>query len=54
MSWDEDDTQVTPLELLQGVNDGGYASFRFAIISTYLCTKSRYLLKIRITDRIWN
>lgn len=22
MSWDEDDTQVNPLELLQGVNDG--------------------------------
>ncbi|KAK8793680.1 DNA binding protein [Blastocystis sp. subtype 4] len=27
MSWDEDDTQVTPLELLQGVNDGDMLLF---------------------------
>ena len=27
MSWDEDDTQVSPLELLQGVNDGDMLLF---------------------------
>ena len=46
VSWDEDDAQVTPFELLQGVNDGEMLLFALpSFLPIY--TKNRGMFELR-------
>ena len=54
ISWDEDEAQVTPLELLRGVNDGELLLFALpSFLPIYTKNRGREYMRC-LTIRIWN